>query len=114
MAQANMEGKVCVNHPDTAAESRCTSCFKPICSVCIVEVQSEHFCTKECANKHFQNLTHQANLAKKSGGGSTVIRMIIYLVILAALVFAIYHFVLKKGGTADNPDPNTPTENTTE
>ena len=110
MAKANMDGKVCVNHPDTAAESRCTSCFKPICSPCIVEVQNEDFCSKDCANKHFQNLAHQASLGSKSGGAKTLIRSIIYIVILLALLFAVYHFVIKKGG--GEPNQPAPAENT--
>ena len=98
MATANMEGKVCVNHPDTHAESRCTSCFKPICNVCIVGVQREDFCTKECANNHFQNLAHQASLGSGKSGGAlkSIIRIVIYLAVLGGLAFAIWHFVLNK------------------
>ena len=48
----NMENKVCLNHPNIDATSRCTSCFKPMCNECIIKDTGEDFCTQVCAEKH--------------------------------------------------------------
>ena len=96
MSKPNMEGKVCVNHTDTHADSRCTSCFKPLCNVCIIAVQSEDFCSKECANKHFQNLAKHVDMGGKPSAIKSLIRIIIYLAVLGGLAFAVWHFVLNK------------------
>ena len=97
MPKAAMEGKVCINHPDSSADSRCTSCFKPICNACIITVQDEDFCSKTCTNNHFQNEAHLENLKKRQGKrGGSLIKIIIYLIILIALCVGIYFFILKK------------------
>ncbi len=55
---AKMEGKFCAHHRETPAVSRCFTCFTPLCQDCIVPVKGRDFCSKECANNHFEVQLH--------------------------------------------------------
>ena len=46
---ATLDGSVCLNHPNTPAVFRCTTCFKPICAVCALEQHGKRFCSDKCA-----------------------------------------------------------------
>ncbi len=59
---SSVENMVCPNHPERAAATRCRACLKPICAECIVEVEGEDFCTKDCANNHFVTEAHMEKL----------------------------------------------------
>ena len=48
-------GSKCLKHPDEEAESRCSSCRKPICEKCIVKKPEGIFCSDECWNKGKQH-----------------------------------------------------------
>ena len=45
--------KVCPNHPNSLAVSRCETCFKPLCSTCIISRDSLDFCSNNCATNYF-------------------------------------------------------------
>ncbi|HEV3027147.1 MAG TPA: hypothetical protein VG457_06210, partial [Planctomycetota bacterium] len=40
--------KVCVNHPESPAVGSCKACEKPVCLMCITEVQGVSFCSDAC------------------------------------------------------------------
>src|SRR5262245_26891477 len=40
--------KVCVNHPESPSVGSCKACEKPVCLMCIVEVQGVSFCSDAC------------------------------------------------------------------
>jgi hypothetical protein len=40
--------KVCVNHPESPSVGSCKACEKPVCLMCITEVQGVSFCSDAC------------------------------------------------------------------
>jgi hypothetical protein len=91
---------VCLNHPDRQAETRCTTCFKPICGECAIEADAGTFCSEACLNNYdrtrdgveaFQEREQRAKRRKR-------IRRVIILIVLIALGVAAYKYF------TDNPD----------
>lgn len=39
---------VCLNHPEREATGKCATCFKPVCSECMVTHQGQIFCSELC------------------------------------------------------------------
>ena len=71
--------KVCLNHTDTPAASRCTCCFKPICASCILSSKGEDFCSEKCQVNHERTASNISDIKSrdKGGFGKTLIRLII-------------------------------------
>lgn len=44
--------KVCVNHPESPAVGSCKACEKPVCLMCIVELQGVSFCSEACGSAY--------------------------------------------------------------
>src|SRR6185436_15079961 len=44
--------KVCVNHPESPSVGSCKACEKPVCLMCIVEVQGVSFCSEACGSAY--------------------------------------------------------------
>ena len=44
--------KVCRNHPDRQATSRCETCLTPICDECTYLRHNLAFCSRNCAANH--------------------------------------------------------------
>src|SRR5689334_24106676 len=44
--------KVCVNHPESPSVGTCKACEKPVCLMCIVEVQGVSFCSEACGSAY--------------------------------------------------------------
>src|SRR5437763_12216465 len=44
--------KVCVNHPESPSVGACKACEKPVCLMCIVEVQGVSFCSEACGSAY--------------------------------------------------------------
>ncbi len=74
---ANLEGIVCLNHSGTQAQSRCTTCIKPICGECIVEVNNDHFCSENCAENHIRTSAEISRFKSKQKSG--VFKKLVYL-----------------------------------
>ncbi len=89
MAEKLMEGKVCPNHPETQAVTRCTTCFKPLCDDCRVEKGGLDFCSDQCATNHFTtNAYIEDGLEReKARKRRARIRRMILLLLLMFLVF---------------------------
>ena len=87
----NMAGKVCLNHANVPAVSRCETCSKPLCEDCILEVQGSHFCCERCAgdgiDKRERIVLNSANQGSKA---STLMTKVVILIILAGLACAGY------------------------
>ena len=77
--------KVCLNHTDRPAVSRCLSCRKPVCEECIVESNGEKFCSVICREGHERTNANMDAYREKSGGG--FFGKIIKLAILAAIIY---------------------------
>ena len=51
--ERSVRNSVCLNHPDRPASTRCTVCFKPVCSECaIMAAEGSVFCSQECLGKY--------------------------------------------------------------
>ena len=83
---ANMEDKVCLNHTDTQATSRCTNCFKPICNECITSAYGADFCCQSCAEKHKRSDDNLNAFKEKSKSGSPL-KKIVFVAIIAAIAY---------------------------
>ena len=83
---ADMLGKVCLNHTDTAASSRCVTCFKPLCDQCIITVNGEHFCGQICAQKH-QSSNANIEAMRQRQPSSGFFSKAFKLLLLGALIF---------------------------
>lgn len=44
--------KVCVNHPESPSVGSCKACEKPVCLMCITEVQDVSFCSDACGSAY--------------------------------------------------------------
>ena len=87
--------KVCLNHPDISAVSRCVTCFKPLCPACIVKRQGQDFCSEICAinynttNKsinEFREKEHSRKFAR-------LIKRLIILAVLIVIVLLAFHYL---------------------
>ena len=43
-----VQDKVCCNHPDRAAVTRCENCFRPLCEDCVLVRAGMEFCSETC------------------------------------------------------------------
>lgn len=44
--------KVCRNHPERQAVSRCETCFKPLCPECVNTIGGVDFCSERCQRNY--------------------------------------------------------------
>ncbi|MCM8530489.1 MAG: hypothetical protein NE330_04945 [Lentisphaeraceae bacterium] len=82
---SSIEGKVCLNHTNIPAVARCTSCMKPVCQECVVNVNSDNFCSDTCAENHIRTSADINRFKSKQKSG--VMKKVIILAILAALAW---------------------------
>ena len=82
---ANLEGIVCLNHSGSQAQTRCTTCMKPICGQCITEVNNDHFCSQNCAENHIRTSAEISRFKSKQKSGG--LKKLIYLAILGGLIW---------------------------
>jgi hypothetical protein len=97
---ADVSGKVCVNHPEVDATTRCVACFKPICGPCTISAGGEDFCCESCKTNHQQtNANVGAMLAgdARRARAALIKKLIILVILIAACAFG-YKYL------TDNPD----------
>lgn len=91
---------VCLNHPERAADTRCCTCFKPICADCAVRAEGEDFCSPECRDNYqstrpaideFQSREARRRSARRR-------RRLILLIVLAVAGYVAYRYF------RENPD----------
>ena len=89
----HMGEKVCLNHPDVSAISRCTSCFKPICRSCIVMRKGMDFCSDLCAAKHFATSQSMDSFDAKNAASKRkrLFFNILKLIVLAGIIGGAYY-----------------------
>ena len=92
-----MSDKVCMNHTDREAESRCISCFKPICDECIIRYKGQNYCSDECAEGAEQTAQQidEISAGQNRVRRKRIIRRILILLILCVIAFLVYQFVFK-------------------
>ena len=79
--------KVCPNHPNTIALSRCETCFKPLCSECAISKEDKDFCSKTCETNYFTTNKSIEDFRKQESRQKFV-RIIKKFTLLAILIFA--------------------------
>ena len=87
-----MDEKVCVNHPELDAQSRCTTCFKPICSDCIEIRNGQDFCSELCAAKFFATNKGVEEFIKKDQKRQFLARIKKTAIFIGFLVLGIVFF----------------------
>ena len=95
MAGTLMDGKVCPNHPETAATSRCTTCFKPLCQECTIVKGNLDFCSDKCATNHFvtnASIEDGFNRDAAARRRARIIKMIFLLILLVAFFSGVYYW----------------------
>jgi len=92
-----MSERICMNHADREAESKCIACFKPICNECIIRFKGEDYCSDKCAegaentSQRIDEISAGQNRIKRK----LIIRRILFLTILGIIAFLLYTFVFK-------------------
>ncbi len=88
----DMGEKVCINHTDVQAVSRCVSCFKPLCGDCIHDSGGEDFCSDTCAEKHRTSSQRfdEFNERDKARKFKALLKKIAIFIILAAIGYYAY------------------------
>lgn len=105
-----MQDKVCPNHPENQAVTRCTTCFKPLCGACVVEKGNMDFCSDQCATNHFTtNASISDSLARDAAARrrKRIVKLFLLLVLLAmgfagAFYWRNYMSSKNKKGVLDN------------
>lgn len=46
---------VCLVHIDRQAVTQCASCFKPLCSECVLRRGRQAFCSQQCLDNHLHS-----------------------------------------------------------
>lgn len=108
----NMAGKVCLNHTNVPAVSKCETCSKPLCEDCILEVLGSHFCSERCAGAGLDKKERIAVLNSEilQSEGATIRSKVIILLVLMGLAYAGYvywHNNQFKMGKLKNEGQNT-------
>ncbi len=96
----NMEGKVCLNHTDTPATSRCLTCFKPLCNRCVVTLGGQDFCSQTCADKHAATNQHliEFQAREKARKARERMKKIIFIILFLAIAAGAYWYWSKNRG----------------
>ena len=91
---ADVNGPVCLNHPDTPAAARCAACGKAICNECTVTRNAHSYCSTTCADNagRSQILVDMALAGKKRADSKARVRLVVGTVILLAILIGLYCF----------------------
>lgn len=95
-----MSVKLCINHTDREAESKCISCFKPICNECIIRYKSQDYCSDQCAEGAEQT---GAKIDEISSGQhrirkKRILKKMLFFIIFIIMCILFYLFVFKNEG----------------
>ncbi len=98
-----INGSVCLNHPNTPAVKRCAVCSKPLCADCVQMHDGVPYCSDLCWDnaKRTGLLVKDVEARKKSTNVKVFIRNVIYLIIIAALVYGGYYYYTHNKGKVD-------------
>ena len=105
---AHAKDKVCLNHPQTSAVSRCVTCFKPLCSECVVKEHDLDFCSEACATNYSRTNESIKDFGEKEAHRklAKLVKKFVCLAILVIVGFLVYRYWFgDKGdvkGTADH------------
>ena len=91
---AKISDSVCLNHPDTPAVTRCATCGKPVCEICVVRKNGADYCSQVCASNAEKSAGRVNSVleSRKRANSRNGIRTLIVLIILAAIAALAYYF----------------------
>jgi len=97
---ASVPDRVCLNHTDRPAVSRCETCFKPLCDDCILLVEGTHFCSQECSEKYGESSERISdfNRRRTKDRRGRLVRRIITLLVLLGILAAGYWYATNNPG----------------
>lgn len=96
--EKSITNSVCLNHPDQPAVTRCITCFKPICSQCVIDADGREFCSRQCVESYFstRNMVDNYNAAAQQRKKRARIMLLIKLIILGGLAYGAYVYFRKE------------------
>lgn len=96
---ADVNGPVCLNHPDRASTARCAACGKCICDECIVSRAGVSYCSVTCADnaQRTQGAVDCALAGKKRADSRRKVRLFIAVVIFLAIILGLVLYLQKQG-----------------
>ena len=91
---AKISDSVCLNHPNTPAVTRCATCGKPVCEICIVTRNGINYCSQVCAANAEKSAgrVDMVMESKKRANSKSKIRSFLILIILILIAAAAYYF----------------------
>lgn len=95
MVQAkNLEGIVCLKHPNTPAIARCATCGRPLCQECMKTKDGIICCSDECLKNALASLTKVDNFvaSKKRVEKNRMRGILVNLIILVIIIVLIFIF----------------------
>ena len=110
--------RVCINHPDREADTKCIACFKPICNDCIVSYGGQDYCSENCRDQALKTTANISDFQAKerlSAKKRAIKKMIIFIILAAIVGAAVYYIMndkesMKKIEELQNKIPSTETE----
>ncbi len=101
---AKISDSVCLNHPNTPAVTRCATCGKPVCEICVVRKNGADYCSQVCASNAEKSAGRVNSVmeSKKRANSRNGIRTLIILIILAAIAAAAYYFYSQNKSDVDS------------
>lgn len=88
---ADVNGPVCLNHPDRPATDHCAACGKCICEECTVSRAGVSYCSETCADnaQRTQGAVDCALAGKKRADSRRKVRLVIGLIIFLAVIIGL-------------------------
>ena len=101
---AKISDSVCLNHPDTPAVTRCATCGKPVCEICVVRKSGADYCSQVCASNAEKSAGRVNSVleSRKRANSRNGIRTLIVLIILAVIAALAYYFYSQNSDDVDS------------
>ena len=92
---------VCLNHPDREASTRCVTCFKPLCSDCVLRSGRKVYCSEECLQNDRRTSGSIGRFAARERAiqrKKLLIKLAVILFVAAALIAGCVYVMRLSGG----------------
>ena len=98
-----IKGSVCLNHPNVEAVARCATCSKPVCGECAQVHDGGTYCSQLCHDnaKRTGMMIEDVERRKAKANFRRRLKMIINLLVLAAIAGGAYYFYTRNKSKVD-------------
>ncbi len=88
--------KVCINHPDREADTKCIACLKPICNECVVEYGEQAYCSVNCRDQAWKTTANIAEMQERERANAKkrAMKKFIIFIIFAAIVGGAVYYIM--------------------